>query len=86
MRRVGLAVGVGLVASMAALWSGEDRPGSWVAEGIGGTHPYDVFIHDHYLIVRPVALLLNAVVFSVVVFGVLAFAQRLWSRRGGAAA
>ena len=58
-----------------------------MAESFGGRQrAYDIFIHDHYMIVRPVALVLNVVVFSLVAYGIVVFARALWSRHGSAAA
>ena len=70
MRRLVVALCLGAVAAIGALWFGLDQPGRWLAGGArhlpGG---FDVFIHDHYMIVSPGALLFNVVVFSAIVYG-----------------
>ena len=88
MRRVIVAVCVGAAASLAGLLVGLSQPGSWLAEVAGGPAlGYDIFIHDHYFIVRPAVLLVNLVAFAVVAYAVMwLLRQRSRGQSGGAGA
>jgi len=49
-----------------------------VAEVTGSSaRAYDIFIHDHYFIVKPAILLINFIAFSMVAYVVV----WLWRRR-----
>lgn len=80
MRQLVVAVCVGAVASVGGLLTGVSQPGSWVAEVTGGSpRGYDIYIHDHYFIVKPAILLVNFIAFSMAAY----LAVWLWRRRSG---
>jgi hypothetical protein len=87
MRKLIIALSAGAIGSLCALWLGQNQPGQWLAQ-IGGRPVvgYDVFVFDHYFIVRPTVLLINLVVFSIVAFAVVLLVRPLLARRGGARA
>jgi len=68
LRRLIVALCVGAISAVGAVWFGFDQPGRWLTGA--GRQPvgYDVFIHDHFMIVNPAAVSMNVVVFSAVVF------------------
>jgi hypothetical protein len=84
MRRLIAALGVGAVAAVGALRFGLDQPGRWLA-GVGRRPAggYDIFIHDHYLIINPTVLLINFVAFSAIVYSLTSL---IWSERSSAGA
>jgi len=87
MKRLIVAVCVGAAASLGGLLVGLSQPGSWVAEVTGRqARGYDIFVRDHYFIVRPAILLVNLVAFAIVAHAVM----RLWrlsrGQNGGAGA
>ena len=88
MRRLIVAVSVGAVASLGGLLVGLSQPGSWVAEVTGRrARGYDIFIHDHYFIVKPAALLINFAVFAIVAYALVwLWRQRSRGQNGGAGA
>ena len=88
MKRLIVAVCVGGAASLCGLLVGLSQPGSWVAEVAGmPARGYDIFIHDHYFIVRPEVLLVNLVIFAMVAYGLMrVWGQRSRGQQGGAGA
>jgi hypothetical protein len=85
MKRLIVAVCVGAAAALAGLLVGLNQPGSWLAELVGRpTRGYDIFIHDHYFIVRPAIVLINLVSFTFVASAVLRQLSRGQNRGAGA--
>ena len=83
MRKLIVAVSLGAALSTISLWSGGEQPGRWLAEAIGSSgRPYDVYIHDHYIVVKPIVVLLNFLCFTVVALGVV-WLKRLHRSGGG---
>lgn len=83
MRKLIFAAGAGALASLGALWVGADQPGHWLVDLVmPSSRGYDVFIHDHYLIFEPAALVINFLVYAAATLALISFARRS-SRRVG---
>lgn len=85
MKRFLFAVCVGAAASLGGFLVGVSQPGRSIADLLGKpAHGYDVFILDHYFIVRPAILMANLVAFAIVAYVVMTLWRR-WTRGGGGA-
>jgi hypothetical protein len=78
VRSLIVAVCVGSAAALGGLLVGLCQPGNWVAEATGRpARGFDIFIHDHYLIVKPAILLVNFVAYAILAYALV----WLWRRR-----
>jgi hypothetical protein len=86
VRRLVFALCVGAAAALCGLLVGVSQPGSWVVAG-SRARAYDIFILDHYFIVRPAVIMVNLVAFAIAAYALMELG-RLPSRgrNGGAGA
>jgi hypothetical protein len=86
MRQLIVAACVGAAASLGGMLFGLSQPGSWLVDVAGRpARGYDIFIHDHYFIVRPAILMVNLVAFAIVTYAVLGLWRQLSRGRDGGA-
>ena len=88
MRRLIVAACVGAAASLGGMLIGLTQPGSWLVDVADGpARGHDIFILDHYFIVRPAILLVNLVAFAIVTYTALGlWRQQSRGQNGGAGA
>lgn len=87
MWRLICALCVGALAGLGALWVGVGQPGQWVADTFTpSSRGYDIFIHDHYFIVRPAVLVSDLFAYAAAALVIMRIARSAGRDEDGAGA
>jgi hypothetical protein len=79
MRKLIVAAGGGLLASIGTMLIGSNAPGYWLRGLVGSAkHPtgLDLYVFDHYFVVDPALFLVNFITFVGVLYALVWLGSR----------